>query len=291
MEIINGKEVAASIRLEIKDEINALISRGLKKPHLAAVLVGNDGASETYVSLKMKVCHEIGMDSTLVRLDESTTEAEMLEHVEKLNKNPNITGFIVQVPLPKHISEQKILEAIDPKKDVDGFHPVNVGRMVQGLPSLTPATPTGVVELIKRYSIPTAGKHCVIVGRSNIVGTPLALMLSRKSDPGNCTVTICHSRTKNLAEFTRKADIIVAALGIPGFLKADMVKKGAVVIDVGTTRVKSDQTKSGYRLKGDVDYDEVAPSCSYITPVPGGVGPMTIAILLKNTLKAATYEK
>ncbi|MCD6346532.1 MAG: bifunctional 5,10-methylene-tetrahydrofolate dehydrogenase/5,10-methylene-tetrahydrofolate cyclohydrolase [Bacteroidales bacterium] len=287
MILIDGKKIAGDIRQEIKSEIISRLSKGRKIPHLAAVLVGEDGASETYVRLKMKACEEVGMKSTLVRRSADISEDELLNEVQKLNDDSDIDGFIVQVPLPDHISEQKVIEAISPVKDVDGFHPVNVGRMVQGLPSMTPATPTGILELIERYKIQTEGKHCVVVGRSNIVGTPLSIMLSRKTYPGNCTVTVCHSRTKNLKEYTLQADILIAALGRPGFLTADMVKEGAVVIDVGTTRVPSTKTKSGFRLKGDVLFDEVAPKCSYITPVPGGVGPMTIAILIKNTLKAS----
>lgn len=287
MIVIDGKKVAADIRVEIREELDKRKRSGGKIPHLAAVLVGNDGASETYVSLKMKACEEVGMKSSLIRRPAEITEAELLEEVHLLNQNPDVDGFIVQVPLPAHISEQKILEAVDPSKDVDGFHPINVGRMVQGLDSFTPATPTGILELISRYRIETAGKHCVIIGRSNIVGTPMALMLSRKGYPGDCTVTICHSRTKDLQTITLQADILITALGRPGFLKANMVKDGAVVIDVGTTRIPSNETKSGFRLKGDVAFEEVAPKCSYITPVPGGVGPMTIATLIKNTLKAS----
>ncbi|MBT3751343.1 MAG: bifunctional 5,10-methylene-tetrahydrofolate dehydrogenase/5,10-methylene-tetrahydrofolate cyclohydrolase [Bacteroidetes bacterium] len=287
MILIDGKKVAADIRQEIKEEITSRLENGGKIPHLAAILVGEDGASHTYVNLKMKACQEVGMKSSLILKAADISENDLLAEVQKLNDNPDVDGFIVQVPLPDHISEQKLIEAIDPKKDVDGFHPVNMGRMVQGLPSFSPATPSGIIELIERYKIPTSGKHCVVIGRSNIVGTPLALMLSRKSYPGDCTVTLCHSRTKNLKEMTLQADILIPALGNPGFLKADMVKEGAVIIDVGTTRVSSSETKSGFRLKGDVDFENVAPKCSYITPVPGGVGPMTIATLIKNTLKAS----
>jgi methylenetetrahydrofolate dehydrogenase (NADP+)/methenyltetrahydrofolate cyclohydrolase len=286
MVLIDGKKVSADIRAEIKTDIQKRLELGLKVPHLAAVLVGNDGASETYVSLKMKACEDVGMKSSMIRKPDSITEEELLNEVIKLNNDPDVDGFIVQVPLPKHISEQKVIETIDPKKDVDGFHPVNIGRMVQGLDSFSPATPTGIMELISRYKIETAGKHCVIIGRSNIVGTPMALMLSRRSYPGDCTVTICHSRTSNLKEMCLQADILIAAIGRPGFVTSEMVKPGAVVIDVGTTRVPSKETKSGYRLKGDVEFETVAPKCSYITPVPGGVGPMTIASLIKNTLKA-----
>lgn len=287
MIIIDGKKIAADIRSEIRSQIDDQLQQGGKIPHLAAILVGDDGASETYVKLKMKACLEVGMKSSLIRKSADITEDELLDEVRTLNDNRDIDGFIVQVPLPDHISEQKVIEAIDPAKDVDGFHPINVGRMVQGIESFTPATPTGIMELFSRYKIETSGKSCVIIGRSNIVGTPMALMLSRKGYPGDCTVTICHSKTKNLSEITRQADILITALGRPGFLTADMVKDGAVIIDVGTTRVPSTETKSGFRLKGDVAFEEVAPKCSYITPVPGGVGPMTIATLIKNTLKAS----
>jgi len=286
MILIDGKKISADVRSEIKTEIDERIKNGEKIPHLAAILVGNDGASETYVTLKMKACENVGMKSSMIRKSEDVSEAELLAEVEKLNNDPDVDGFIVQVPLPDHISEEKVIETINPKKDVDGFHPVNVGRMVQGLDSFCPATPTGILELISRYNIETSGKHCVIIGRSNIVGTPMALMMSRRSYPGDCTVTICHSRTKNLKEICLQADILIPALGRPGFVTEDMVKEGAVVIDVGTTRVPSSETKSGCRLKGDVDFENVAPKCSYITPVPGGVGPMTIATLIKNTLKA-----
>jgi methylenetetrahydrofolate dehydrogenase (NADP+)/methenyltetrahydrofolate cyclohydrolase len=272
-------------------EVTELKENGFKTPHLAAVLVGTDGASETYVGHKIKACELVGIKSTLVRLPESATQDELLAKVDELNNDEDIDGFIVQLPLPSHISEHKIIEAIDPEKDVDGFHPVSIGRMVQGLPTFLSATPAGIIELIKAYDIETSGKHCVIVGRSNIVGTPLAILLSRKTNPGNCTVTICHSRTKNLKEVCFQADILVAALGIPEFVKADMVKEGAVVIDVGTTRVKSDVTKSGWKLKGDVLFDEVAPKTSFITPVPGGVGPMTIVSLLRNTIQAVKNKQ
>ena len=288
MILIDGKKVAAQIRSEICAEIKDKLKKGGKIPHLAAILVGNDGVSETYVNLKMKACQEVGMKSSLIRKPENISEDELLNEVLALNENEDIDGFIVQVPLPDHISEQKVIEVIDPAKDVDGFHPINVGRMVQGIESFTPATPTGIMELISRYKIETSGKSCVIIGRSNIVGTPMSLMLSRKGYPGDCTVTICHSKTKNLSEITRQADILIPALGRPGFLTADMVKDGAVIIDVGTTRVASTETKSGFRLKGDVAFEEVAPKCSYITPVPGGVGPMTIATLIKQTLKASS---
>lgn len=287
MELIDGKKVSAEIKDEIAREVAEIKNRGGKTPHLAAVLVGHDGGSETYVAHKVKACEQVGFKSSLIRYEEDVTEEELLKKVDELNNNEEIDGFIVQLPLPKHISENKIIEAINPGKDVDGFHPVNAGRMSIGLPSFVSATPAGIVELIKRYKIETSGKHCVVIGRSNIVGRPVSILLSQKAEVGNATVTVCHSRTKNLKEICLQADIIIAALGMPGFLKKDMVKEGAVVIDVGTTRVKSDKTKSGWKLRGDVDFDEVAPKCSYITPVPGGVGPMTIVSLLQNTLKAA----
>ncbi len=267
-----------------------IIVRGGKRPHLAAVLVGNDPASETYVSFKVKDCEQVGFESTLVRFEEDTPEAELLARVAGLNGDAEIDGFIVQLPLPSHISEAKVIESIDPSKDVDGFHPVNVGRMLIGLPCFESATPAGIIELIKRYNIPTSGKHCVVIGRSNIVGKPIAALLAKKRDLGNATVTVCHSRTKDIREMTLQADIIIAAMGQPGFLTEDMVPQDAVVIDVGTTRVKSDKTKSGFKLMGDVDFDAVATKCSYITPVPGGVGPMTRVSLLLNTLKAAKKE-
>ena len=259
--------------------------RAKKAPHLAAVLVGHDGGSETYVAHKIKSCEEVGFKSSLIRFEDDATEQQILDTVAKLNNDPDVDGFIVQLPLPKHIDEQKIIEAISPKKDVDGFHPVNLGRLVAGLDTFVSATPSGIVDLIKRYKIETSGKHCVIIGRSNIVGRPLSILMSQKGI--DATVTVCHSRTENLKEIARTADILVAALGRPGFVTADMVKDGAAVIDVGTTRVPCADTKSGFRLKGDVDFDAVSPKCSFITPVPGGVGPMTICSLLKNTLKAA----
>jgi methylenetetrahydrofolate dehydrogenase (NADP+) / methenyltetrahydrofolate cyclohydrolase len=290
MAIIDGKLISEQIQNEIAVEVQSLIGRGAKVPHLAAVLVGNDGASETYVAAKVKACEKIGFDSTLIRLPENTTEAELLHKILELNYNDAIDGYIVQLPLPKHISEQRIIEAVDPKKDVDGFHPQSVGRMALNLPTYLPATPYGIIQLLERYNIETAGKHCVVIGRSNIVGSPMSILMARNTSPGNCTVTITHSRTKNLKEFTLKADIIIVALGKPEFLTADMVKDGVVVIDVGITRVPSDKTKSGFKLSGDVKYDEVAAKASYITPVPGGVGPMTIASLLMNTLKASKKE-
>lgn len=287
MELIDGKKVSAEIKEEIAAEVSKLKREGKKTPHLAAVLVGHDGGSETYVAHKVKACEQVGFKSTLLRYEDDITEADLLEVVDKLNNNSDIDGFIVQLPLPNHISENKIIEAINPDKDVDGFHPVNVGRMSIGLPSFVSATPAGIMELIKRYGIEVSGKNCVVIGRSNIVGRPISILLSQKSSVGNATVTVCHSRTKDLKDICLQADIIIAALGSPGFLKGEMVKEGAVVIDVGTTRVKSDKTKSGWKLKGDVEFDEVSPKCSYITPVPGGVGPMTIVSLLLNTLKAA----
>ncbi len=286
MILIDGKKVAAEMKEEIAAKVKTLTKNGGKTPHLAAVLVGHDGGSETYVAYKIKDCEAVGFKSSLVRYEDDVTEAELLAKVQELNKDADIDGFIVQLPLPEHISEQKVIEAIDPKKDVDGFHPENVGRMVIGLPSFVSATPFGIVELLKRYNIETSGKNCVIVGRSNIVGRPLSILMSQKAI--NATVTVAHSRTKNLEEICRNADILVAAIGVPEFVKGNMVKEGAVVIDVGTTRVKSDQTKSGWKLKGDVLFDEVAPKCAYITLVPGGVGPMTRVSLLHNTLLAAS---
>lgn len=286
MQLIDGKKISAEIKSEIAEKVKELVARGGKAPHLAAILVGHDGGSETYVAYKIKDCAEVGFGSSLVRFEDDVTEAELLAKIEELNQDPEIDGFIVQLPLPKHINEQKIIEAIDPSKDVDGFHPVNVGRMVIGLPSFVSATPFGIVELIKRYGIETSGKNCVIIGRSNIVGRPLSVLMSHKNI--NATVTVAHSRTHNLKEVCANADILIAAIGVPGFVKADMVKEGAVVIDVGTTRVPANDTKSGFRLKGDVDFDQVAPKCSFITPVPGGVGPMTRVSLLHNTLIAAT---
>ncbi|MCW3084347.1 MAG: folD [Bacteroidetes bacterium] len=290
MAIIDGKLISLQIQDEIALEVNAIKEKGGKVPHLAAVIVGNDGASETYVGAKVKACDKIGFKSTLVKLEENTTEQELLHIVEGLNKDADIDGYIVQLPLPKHINEQKIVEAIDPKKDVDGFHPQNVGRMALNLPAYLPATPYGIMQLLERYKIDTAGKNCVVIGRSHIVGSPMSILMARNTVPGNCTVTMCHSRTKNLKEFTLNADIVIVALGKPEFVTADMLKDGVVVIDVGITRVPSDQTKSGFKLLGDVKYDEVAAKASYITPVPGGVGPMTIASLLMNTLKASKKE-
>jgi methylenetetrahydrofolate dehydrogenase (NADP+)/methenyltetrahydrofolate cyclohydrolase len=284
MQLIDGKQIASEIKREIFEEVQQIKAEGKKVPHLAAILVGHDGGSETYVAYKIKDCQEVGYTSTLVRLEEYVTEEELLNQVKVLNNDPDIDGFIVQLPLPKHIPEQKVIEAISPEKDVDGFHPVNVGRMVLGIPSFVSATPFGIVQLLKRCGIETNGKNCVIIGRSNIVGRPLSILMSLKNI--NATVTVAHSRTKNLEEVCHQADILVAAMGVPEFVKAGMVKEGAVVIDVGTTRVPAPETKSGYRLKGDVKFDEVAPLCSWITPVPGGVGPMTRVSLLLNTLQA-----
>lgn len=289
-QLIDGKATAAAIRQEIAAEVEKLVANGQRRPHLAAILVGNDGGSETYVANKIKACEDAGFTSTLLRFDDSITEEALLAEVHGLNQNQAIDGFIVQLPLPKHINAEKVNEAIDPRKDVDGFHAVNIGRMVLNLPCYLPATPHGIVELLKRYNIDTQGKHCVVLGRSHIVGSPVSILLARNTQPGNCTVTLCHSRTANLKEHLLQADIIVAALGKPEFVKADMVKPGAVVIDVGTTRVPDASRKSGFRLAGDVDFEQVAPKCSYITPVPGGVGPMTIAMLLKNTLHAAKRD-
>jgi methylenetetrahydrofolate dehydrogenase (NADP+)/methenyltetrahydrofolate cyclohydrolase len=288
MILLDGKKIAAEIKAEIAAEVAAIVAAGKRAPQLVAVLVGNDGASETYVNSKAKTCHEVGFMSQVVRLPATVSEADLQIVIMELNADDTVDGFIVQLPLPKHIDEQKIIEAIDPEKDVDGFHPVNVGRTVIGLPSYVSATPAGILDLLGRYKIETSGKNCVVIGRSNIVGRPMANLLSQKAYPGDCTVTMCHSRTKNLKEICLQADIIVAALGSPEFLTAAMIREGAVVVDVGTTRVPA-ATKSGFRLLGDVKFDEVAPRCSYITPVPGGVGPMTIVSLMKNTLKA--YKK
>lgn len=290
MELLDGKRIADEIKAEIAAEVETIKKNGGKIPHLAAVLVGHDGASETYVGHKEKACAQVGFKSQVLRFEETISEAELLNQINTLNSNPDVDGFIVQMPLPEHINEQKVIEAIDPRKDVDGFHPVNVGRMVIGLPSYISATPDGIIELLGRYKIETAGKHCVVLGRSNIVGRPMANLLSQKAYPGDCTVTVCHSRTPNIKEFTKSADILVVALGRAEYVTAGMVKEGAVVVDVGITRVASKKTKSGWKLLGDVKFDEVAPKCSYITPVPGGVGPLTIVSLLKNTLKAAKKE-
>jgi methylenetetrahydrofolate dehydrogenase (NADP+)/methenyltetrahydrofolate cyclohydrolase len=290
MQIIDGKKIAGDIKQEIAAEVEKIKQSGGKIPHLAVVLVGHDGASETYVANKIKACELVGVKSTLVRLEDTVKQEELLRKVEELNNDDDIDGFIVQLPLPDHISEHQVIEAVDPKKDVDGLHPVNVGRMVLGLPSFVSATPAGIIELMRRYNIDPSGKNCVIIGRSNIVGRPMSILLSQKRDMGNATVTVCHTRTQNLKDICVKADIIIVALGSREFVKGDMVKEGAIVFDVGTSRIKSDKTKSGWKLIGDVKFDEVAPKCSYITPVPGGVGPMTIVSLLRNTLLASTKK-
>ncbi|MCX8143725.1 MAG: bifunctional 5,10-methylene-tetrahydrofolate dehydrogenase/5,10-methylene-tetrahydrofolate cyclohydrolase [Bacteroidia bacterium] len=289
-QIIDGKKVAKEIQEQIKKEVEHLKQLGQKVPHIAAVLVGNDGASETYVNNKIKACNSVGFQSTLVRLPEYVTENKLLEEVEKLNQNEDIDGFIVQLPLPRHINEQKVIEAIVPSKDIDGFHPINVGRMVLNLPCYVSATPYGIVQLLEYYKIETSGKHCVVIGRSHIVGSPMSILMAKNTPIGNATVTLCHSKTKDLKQYTLQADIIICAIGSPHFLTADMVKEGVVVIDVGITRIESKDSPTGYKLLGDVKFDEVAPKCSYITPVPGGVGPMTIASLLKNGLLAAKKE-
>ncbi len=289
MQLIDGKKISGDIKSEIAQEVKEMVAAGKTAPHLAAILVGHDGGSETYVAHKIKSCEEVGFKSTLIRFEDNISEQELLNAVEKLNNDTTVDGFIVQLPLPKHIDEQKIIEAVAPQKDVDGFHPINLGKLVAGLDTFVSATPSGIVDLLKRYNIPTVGKHCVIIGRSNIVGRPLSILMSQKRI--DATVTVCHSRTENLKEIAQTADILVAAIGKPGFVTADMVKPGVTVIDVGTTRVKSDKTKSGFKLKGDVDFENVAEKTSFITPVPGGVGPMTICSLLKNTLKAAKNRK
>ena len=286
MEILDGNLVSQATKDELKIKVAQLVSEGKKIPHLAAILVGSNGASETYVASKVKTCEEIGFKSSLIRLEESISEYKLLGVIEELNNDPDVDGILVQLPLPSHISDEKVINTIDVAKDVDGFHPVSIGKMVQGLPTFIPATPHGVMLMLEHYKIETKGKHAVVIGRSNIVGRPMSILLSANSNPGNCTVTICHSHTKNLNEICRSADIIVAALGKPEFVTADMVKNGAIVIDVGITRVEDATKKRGYTLKGDVLFEEVAPLCSFITPVPGGVGPMTIAALMKNTYKA-----
>lgn len=290
MQLIDGKAIAATIKKEIAQEVEKIIAEGGKRPHLAAILVGHDGGSETYVANKVRACEECGFTSTLIRYEDDVTEAQLLAKIDELNNDSDVDGFIVQLPLPKHIDEQKITEAIDYRKDVDGFHPVNAGRLAIGLPCFLSATPNGIIELLRRYSIDTKGKKCVVLGRSNIVGKPVASLMMQKQIPGDATVTVCHSHTQDIAEECRKADIIIAALGQPHFVKAEMVKEGAVVIDVGTTRVPDTTRKQGFRLCGDVDFENVAPKCSFITPVPGGVGPMTIVSLMKNTLLAATHK-
>ena len=290
MQILDGKKASQAIRDELKIEVAQLNAEGKKTPHLAAILVGNNGASSTYVAAKVKACEEVGFKSTLIHYEETISETKLLDKIRDLNTDPDIDGILVQLPLPKHISDEEVINAIDPDKDVDGFHPINVGYMVQGLPTFVPATPHGIMLLLEHFKVETKGKHAVVVGRSNIVGRPMSILLSGNSTPGNCTVTICHSQTKNIKEFCLQADIIVAALGKPDFITADMVKEGAVVIDVGITRVEDATKKSGFKLKGDVDFENVAPKCSWITPVPGGVGPMTIAALMKNTYRSCSQK-
>lgn len=291
MTILDGKKISNDIKDEIANEVNLIKSKGEKAPHLAAILVGTDGASMTYVNAKVKACERIGFNSTLIDLPEDTSEEDLLQNIQKLNDDKDIDGFIVQLPLPKHIDEQKVLMAVNPDKDVDGFHPTNVGRMTLDLPCFLPATPFGILELLERYEVETSGKNVVVMGRSHIVGRPMSILMSQKRKAGNATVTVVHSRTKNLIGFTKKADIIVAAIGISEFLTADMVKDGVVIIDVGITRVPDETKKRGYRLAGDVDFESVSKKASYITPVPGGVGPMTIAMLLKNTLLARERKR
>jgi len=288
--LIDGKETSQLIKEDIKKQVAEMLAQGDRTPHLVAILVGTDGASETYVGNKIHTCKEVGFRSTLLRFDATLTEEELIATIKKLNEDDEVDGFIVQLPLPKHIDVNHITDAIDPSKDVDGFHPVNIGRMVEQLPCYIPATPKGIMQLLERYKIETAGKHCVVIGRSNIVGTPISILLSRNTYPGNCTVTLTHSRTSNLKEICQQADIIIAAIGQPYFLTADMVKEGAVIIDVGMTRIPAPEKKSGFKLAGDVNFDQVAKKCSYITPVPGGVGPMTIIGLLQNTLLSALHR-
>lgn len=288
--IIDGKKTAQDIKREISQSVTQMMEAGARRPHLAAILVGHDGGSETYVAAKVKACEECGFKSTLIRFESDVTEETLLSAIDSLNKDPEVDGFIVQLPLPRHIDENRVIEAIDYRKDVDGFHPVNVGRMSIGLPCFISATPFGIMTLLERYDVPTKGVNCVVLGRSNIVGKPVANLMMQKGNPGNATVTVCHSATRDIKEICRNADIIIAALGSPGFVTADMVKEGAAVIDVGTTRVPDSSRKSGFRLRGDVDYENVAPKCRWITPVPGGVGPMTIVSLMKNTLLAARHD-
>lgn len=290
MTLLDGKKLSEELKLEIAEEVKQLVAKGGKQPHLAAILVGNDGGSLTYVGHKVKSCEQVGFKSTLLHFDDSITEEFLLSEVKNLNENKDVDGFIVQLPLPKHINPDKVIMSINPQKDVDGFHPVNVGKVTLGLSAYVSATPLGITKILERYNIETAGKHCVVIGRSNIVGRPMSILMSGQAKTGNATVTVCHSKTKNLKEITLQADIIIAALGKPEFLTGEMVKEGAVVIDVGTTRVTDTTSKSGWRLKGDVKFDEVSPKCSAITPVPGGVGPMTVVSLLLNTLKAAKNE-
>lgn len=291
MQKLDGKSVSQAIKDQLRDEVEQLKVKGKKVPHLAAILIGNNGASETYVAAKVKDCEEIGFDSTLLRFDETISEKNLIDHIGILNDNADVDGILVQLPLPKHIREEIIISTINPAKDVDGFHPMSIGKMVNGLPTFIPATPYGIMLMLEHYQIETSGKRAVVIGRSHIVGTPMSILLSRNAPFGNCTVTLCHSRTKDIQSICREADIIVSALGKPDFVTADMVKQGAIVIDVGITRVPDSSRKSGYRLVGDVKYDEVAPKCSYITPVPGGVGPMTRAALMKNTFNAAISQK
>lgn len=285
MTLLDGRATSANLQAQIAAEVDYFVDKGWRRPHLTAILVGEDGASQTYVANKERSCKKVGFDSTVLRLPASTTEEELLAEVRRLNNDDSVDGFIIQLPLPKHIDEQKIIMAVSPAKDVDGFHPENVGRLCLGLDTFVSATPYGIMTLLEEYGIETKGKHCVVLGRSNIVGRPIANLLSAKAKPGDCTVTICHSRTRDIEQYTKSADIIIAALGVPGFLRGDMVKEGVVVVDVGITRVPA-ETEKGYRIMGDVNFDEVAPKCSYITPVPGGVGPMTIVSLMRNTLKA-----
>ena len=286
MQILDGRKAAQSVRDELKIEVAQLAVKGKKVPHLAAILVGNNGASETYVAAKVRACEEVGFRSTLIRFEDEITELKLLEKIQELNTDPEVDGILVQLPLPGHISEDKVINTVIPDKDVDGFHPVNAGKMIQGTPGFIPATPHGIMLLLENFKIETKGKHAVVVGRSNIAGRPMSILLSSNTDPGNCTVTLCHSQTKNIKDICRQADILVAALGKPGFVTGDMVKEGAIVIDVGITRVSDSNKKTGYTIKGDVDFESVSPKCSWITPVPGGVGPMTIAALLKNTFRS-----
>lgn len=290
MQILDGKKVSQAVKDQLKIDVAQRFAEGKKVPHLAAILVGNDGASETYVASKVKSCEEVGFKSTLIRFEADVSENKLLDKIQELNSDPDVDGILVQLPLPKHISDEQVINTISPDKDVDGFHPVSVGRMVQGLPTFIPATPHGIMLMLEHYKIDTTGMHAVVIGRSNIVGRPMSVLLSENKTPGNCTVTLCHSKTKNIAELCRAADIVVAALGRPGFVKEDWIKEGAIVIDVGITRVPDATKKSGFRLRGDVDYENVAPKCSWITPVPGGVGPMTIAALLNNTYRSCMMK-
>lgn len=290
MILLEGNKVAQDVRNEISEQVSLLLQKGSRRPHLAAILVGNDGASQTYVNAKVKACKEVNFQSTLIRLHENISESELLNEVKKINNNSSINGLIVQLPLPNHIDEAKVTQAISPNKDVDGFHPINIGRMVLNLPSYLPATPAGIIEILSRYNIDCSGKHCVVIGRSHIVGSPISILMSKNTNPGNCTVTLVHSKTQNISDITKMADILIVAIGKKNFVTENMVKKGVCIIDVGINRIKSDKTKSGWKLIGDVDFNIVKNKCSYITPVPGGVGPMTIAMLLKNTLKAAKKE-